>query len=115
MHCSTQTADEPSHFLPNDRFGGTNFITMSVHLQECTAEMEFHLKWREEHSDKYPLKSLGSNHVLNNGPGSTDLWNMIQHSSHEPKMCSEYWEAVANTPIKLSDLPLPPLDELERK
>jgi len=36
--------------------------------------------------------------------------------SHEPKMCAEYLDAIANSPIHLQDLEnLPALDDLVRK
>jgi hypothetical protein len=76
----------------------------------CDAEMAFHLEWRRNNSDKYPLKPMPLEERGKRG----SIENTVRDSPHEPKMCAEYWEAVANTLIKLKDLALPDLDLLER-
>jgi hypothetical protein len=83
----------------------------------CQIEMDFHLKWRREHSDKYPLRQV----TLSTVGGSADrlrdeyhYWQIV-NSENQIKMCAEYVEAVSNEPVHLSDLPIPPLDDWIRK
>lgn len=75
---------------------------------DCNVEMAFHIDWRNK-STKFPLKQTTDEGKKRNA-------TRVDGSTHEPLMCAEYLEAVANAPIHLSDLPpLPPLEDLERK
>jgi len=85
----------------------------------CTAEMDFHIKWRQEHD--WPLRDMKPEDYKGQYKASElDRLNGDRvrnpNIGNEPKMCLEYAEAVANYPVHLiDDLDLmPPLDEITR-
>ena len=74
---------------------------------DCGKDLSFHVKWREEQAAEFPLDTTNQ---------TQPLWDKVNRAlvSNYPKMCMKYLEAVANTPISLSDMELPDLDVLER-
>jgi hypothetical protein len=76
----------------------------------CDIEMKFHLKWRSKLSDKYPLVEIDQSRKDTKEGDFAQVGGII----HEPKMCAEYLEAIMNEPVHLTDLNLPPIDDLER-
>ena len=79
--------------------------------KDCEAELNFHVQWRNS-SKEFPLNKARFD------PGNPNdyLWWTIRDTSHYPKMCAQYLEAIVNSPISLQDLNLPiSLDDLERK
>lgn len=75
---------------------------------ECQKEMKFHLEWRAKSA--FPLNPIPA--AMNKQKDAN--YQRTKDASHEPKMCAQYLEAIANTPIKLADLSLPALDDLIR-
>ena len=96
----------PEHQL--DKVKGFPLRRSAYSKLDCETEMSFHIDWRSK-SSKYPLQQTGEQGKRRNA-------SLVEGSNHEPLMCAEYLEAVANAPIHLKDLPpLPPLEDLERK
>lgn len=87
--------------------------------QDCTAEMEFHIEWRRKHLDKYPLYNLTEDQSLNYANRLRNrVWSNIPMKGYDinhPKMCAEYFVHVMNSPVRIEDLQLPPLDDLYRR
>lgn len=92
---------------------------------DCNTEMDFYYNWRLQNQDKYPLNpvsSLAKEEMQDTKDKnrqklgfSRAFSDQVSHLQNHPKICLEYYEAVANYPIKLSDFNLPSLDDLERK
>lgn len=103
----------PPHQLVNM----TNFPLRKTEFShaDCNIEMDFHLKWRREHSDKYPLKDIKKT-AADENPRSDYLYRLVSNAPHLPKMCADYLEAVQNEPVHYSDLPaVPDFETLERR
>ena len=83
--------------------------------QDCQAEMKFHYEWREK--SEFPLAEVTMQTVGNSKDRLVNEFHYWRTAfyKHEPKMCASYLEAVANSPVHLSDLQLPPLDDLTRR
>ena len=79
--------------------------------KDCRTELDFHLQWRRS-SKEFPLNPAEFDP---SNPNDYTWWT-IKDSSHYPKMCAQYLEAVMNTHITIKDLNLSiSLDDLERK
>ena len=80
---------------------------------ECVKEMQFHLQWRTSTTEgaKYPLTTVSGQLAR---AKDANYQRVKVPYELEPKMCAEYLEAIANTPIHLSNLSLPALENLIR-
>jgi len=82
---------------------------------DCDVEMAYHIKWRQEHSDKYPLNQFKMTED-DLKPRNEVNYKLVKDPPHLPKMCAEYLEAVENEPLHFKDLPnIPDFETLERR
>lgn len=86
-------------------------------LADCQDEMDFHLQWRLEHSDEFPLNKDVHANKEEDKYSHDYIFHLTNHGPNEVKMCAKYLESIQNHPVHLSDFEkqLPALDDLERR
>jgi len=110
--CQVQLSEVMAKQIPDEQLQTLSHIPLrrtDYAPGDCQKEMQFHLQWRAQ--SRYPLKKVTGASAANKDANH----HRVKDSVHEPMMCAEYLQAVANSPISLANLTgLPPLKDLIR-